>query len=147
MAAPAAPAGVSLPVRVPAWAAPALAATAAAAGCVTVSLVDPNEPGRYPPCPFLLLTGRWCPGCGSLRAVRALLAADVATAADRNVLLLATLPLVVYSWLAWTLPRVGLRPLPALRLPAAGVWALGVLVLAFWVLRNVPVAPFILLAP
>ncbi|MGH3666387.1 MAG: DUF2752 domain-containing protein [Egibacteraceae bacterium] len=132
---------------VPAWAPPALVAATAAAGCVTLALFDPNEPGRYPTCPFLAVTGRWCPGCGSLRAVRTLLGGDIVTAAGLNVLLLVALPYVIYSWLAWALPTVGVRRLPVLRVPAAVIWAVFAVIAAFWMLRNLPLAPFTLLAP
>ena len=54
----------------PAVRAPVGAAGLALAATAYVGLVDPNESGHYPTCPFLALTGRFCPGCGSLRAAR-----------------------------------------------------------------------------
>src|SRR5690606_29528852 len=45
---------------------------AGAAATLVVATVSPEEPGHYPTCPFLALTGAWCPGCGSLRALHAL---------------------------------------------------------------------------
>jgi hypothetical protein len=49
-------------------AAPAAVAAGALAAAALVHVVDPNDSGNYPTCPFLALTGRFCPGCGSLRA-------------------------------------------------------------------------------
>ncbi|GMA37439.1 DUF2752 domain-containing protein [Demequina litorisediminis] len=44
-----------------------LAVGAGALAAVTyVGNVDPHEGGHYPTCPSLLLTGFYCPGCGSL---------------------------------------------------------------------------------
>lgn len=111
---------------------PVATAAAAAVACATVALVDPSEPGRYPTCPFLAMTGRWCPGCGSLRALHQLLRGDVVAALGFNILLVAAVPLVLWGWVAWVRPRV--RP------PSSFPLALPVLVvvLAFWLARNLP---------
>jgi len=119
-----------------------LAATAAAVGVVAV--VDPNEPGHYPACPFLSLTGWYCPGCGSLRAVHALAHADVGEAVARNPLAVACLPLLLAVFVLWTRRRLSGRP-RTWAAPAAWINALLALVIVFWVLRNV--APFAWLAP
>lgn len=124
----------TLPARLP----PALVAAAAAAGCAFVAVVDPNEPGRYPTCPFLLATGRWCPGCGTLRGVRALLQGDLTRAADLNLLLVLSLPVALSAWLLWALTAWGLRAPRARRLPVPAVGALLAAMLAFGVLRNLP---------
>lgn len=115
--------------------------------CGGLLLFDPNRAGIYPVCPFLLLTGRWCPGCGSLRGIRALLTGDVRTAIDLNVLMVVTLPYLAYRWLAWCVPAVRER---AARMYQPPVWAIpayfGVVAL-FWLLRNLPSQPFAALAP
>lgn len=125
--------------------APLAVAAGAASACLLLALVDPQTPGRYPTCPFLALTGRWCPGCGALRGTAALLRGDVVAMAGFNPMLVLAVPFLAYSWAAWALPRLGLPGPPALRVPAAGIWSLLVAVLAFWVLRNLPA--FAVLAP
>ncbi|MEZ3589757.1 MAG: DUF2752 domain-containing protein [Muribaculaceae bacterium] len=55
--------------------------------------LDPSTM-RFPRCPFLVLTGWRCPGCGSQRAVHALLHGDVAAAWRFNAALVAALPLI-----------------------------------------------------
>jgi hypothetical protein len=119
----------------------------AAAGCALLLVADPNEPGFYPTCPFLAATGRWCPGCGSLRGVRALLQGDIATAAGLNILLVVALPFVLYGWFTWAFPTVRGRRLPTLNPPAWGIWAIALVIALFWVLRNLPWTPFTALAP
>src|SRR5690606_39698923 len=47
------------------------------AAAVVIILRDPNASCIYPTCPFLYLTGWYCPGCGSLRALPALTHLDV----------------------------------------------------------------------
>jgi hypothetical protein len=125
-------------------AAPAAALAAAAAAVGVVAVVDPNEPGHYPACPFLSLTGWYCPGCGSLRAVHALAHGDVGEAVARNPLAVACVPLLVTLFVLWTRRRLTGRA-RTWAAPAAWINALLALVIAFWVLRNLE--PFAWLAP
>lgn len=120
------------------WIAPAGSATAAAAGCVVLALVDPAESNRYPVCPFLVVTGLSCPVCGSLRGVHALLRGDVVAAAGFNVLLIAALPAMAYAWLVWASPRFGGPRLPRPRLRPGVHWGMLAVALLFGVLRNIP---------
>ena len=116
----------------------------AVAGTTYVGLVDPNEAGHYPSCPFLSLTGLYCPGCGSLRAVHALAQGDVLTALDRNVLTVAGAVLLAAIWVG-RLTRAW-RGVPRARAAAPWmIWTLLALVLAFTVARNLPAGA--LLAP
>jgi len=97
-------------------------------------------------CPFYELTGLYCPGCGSGRAAIALLHGHVLAALGHNPLfVLLGLPcavLLIWAYLCFVFPGLGLKK-P--RLPAwAGDTAL-VLLLGFWVLRNLP--GFTFLAP
>jgi hypothetical protein len=102
-----------------------------------VATVDPNEPGHYPTCPFLALTDLYCPACGGLRAAHALARGDVGTAAGRNVLFVAAVPLLLVLWARWVrVSAVGDRRLQP---PSSRAWAVaGVVALAFAVLRNLP---------
>lgn len=116
---------------------PGLVLAAAAAVTTLVAVVDPNQPGHYPTCPFLAVTGYYCPGCGSLRALHDLAHGDVAGALARNPLLVLAAGGLVVAFVLWArrlwrgLPRTWVAP-PRL------LYALLTLVLAFWVLRNVP---------
>ena len=115
-------------------------ATAALAGTALlgVALVDPNEPGRYPTCPFLAVTGRFCPGCGSLRAMHALTNGDVPTAVGLNVLTVLAVVALSVIWARWAM-RSWSGSSRTVVLPATYVWSLLVVVLVFGVLRNLPI--------
>src|SRR5665811_2423624 len=63
-----------------------------------VAAVDPNVAGHYPTCPFLAITGLYCPGCGALRAVHALAHGDLVTALARNPFAVVALGYVVVAW-------------------------------------------------
>ena len=116
---------------------PVGAVAAAGAVALLVHAVDPNEAGHYPTCPFLMITGWWCPGCGSLRALHALSDGDVGSALARNPLTVVMLGVLVFLWAgsvrrAWTgRPRTTLAP-------AWVLWGFLGVVLSFWVLRNLP---------
>ncbi|WP_211348917.1 DUF2752 domain-containing protein [Nocardioides litoris] len=115
----------------------ATAAAATAAGAVLFA-VDPNEPGHYPTCPFLALTGAWCPGCGSLRALHDLVHLDLAGAAARNPLALVGVVLLALAWVCWALRTAGRNAPHPVQVPAPWIWAFLAAVVAFGVLRNVP---------
>ena len=118
--------------------APVAAAGAALAATTYVGLVDPNQSGHYPTCPFLFITGYYCPGCGSLRAVHALTHGDVGAAVGLNVLAVVGIVLAATIWGRWVLrswrgqPRTRVAPAWTLYL------ALGVVVV-FWIVRNLTV--------
>ncbi|PRX98527.1 DUF2752 domain-containing protein [Allonocardiopsis opalescens] len=118
--------------------APLVLGALGAAATAVVALVDPNEPGHYPACPFLAATGWSCPGCGSLRAVHALTQGEILTAVGLNPLtVLLILPGLLLGWgyALYRAVRPSDRPVPVPH-PA---WLYGLLavVIAFWVLRNV----------
>ena len=110
-------------------------------------LYDPAGSRLYPPCPFHALTGLYCPGCGSLRALHALLHGNVRAAFGLNPLMVLSLPFLVYAFVCQALVSRGSRRLPRVLLPASVTWVLVGAILAYWVLRNIPVHPFCLLAP
>jgi hypothetical protein len=121
---------------------PVLSAVAALAAVAVVGAVDPDEPGHYPTCPFLAVTGWFCPGCGSLRALHALAHGDVREALARNPLMVVTVPVLLVWWVMWLVRAVRSRPRRRLA-PAWTIWALFVAVVAFAVARNLPGAEFL----
>ena len=54
--------------------------------------IDPSASTLFPRCAFLEFTGYKCPGCGSQRAIHALLHGDVVSAFRYNALLLIAIP-------------------------------------------------------
>jgi hypothetical protein len=112
-----------------------------AAGVLGVSVLlhvrDPHQSGSWGYCPWLLLTGTSCPGCGGLRAVHDLTHGDLAAAASSNLLLVGAIPLLVLGWTRW----LGDRWTGATRQPDAGRAYVGIalavaVTVAFWVARN-----------
>jgi len=121
-----------------------LAVLAAAAFLYAVS---PAQLPGWVHCPFHALTGLYCPGCGTLRALHELLHARILSAVELNPLTMFLLPFLAYPLLSNVMLAVRGRRLPHVTLPPAVGWLLVVVVLLFWVLRNIPVWPLTLLAP
>ena len=118
-----------------------------ALGLAVVYLADPRVQGVYPVCPFFGLTGFHCAGCGALRALHTLMRGDVAAAVGYNALAMASLPFIAYSGARAAMSAFGLPSPPRAFIPHRWIWALPAGVIAFWILRNVPIQPFVALAP
>jgi hypothetical protein len=104
--------------------------------------------GWYPGCLFHRFTGLQCPGCGMTRAAYATLHGDLAHAFRMNVVGMILLPLAMVGLGLELIGWVRGRPLPFRLDPGPkGSWTIAAVVLAFWVLRNIPVWPCTLLAP
>lgn len=122
-------------------------AVLASLGVAMLYTFDPRNGDAYPVCPFFGLTGYHCPGCGTLRALHQLLHGNVIGAFGYNPLMILSLPFIAYSYAAGATRAFHVPLLPRIFIPPAWIWALLVGVVAFWVLRNVPVAPLTFLAP
>jgi hypothetical protein len=98
---------------------------------ILLFLFDPEHHEGFLSCPFHWLTGLFCPGCGAQRAVHDLLHARIGEAFAHNAALVSALPLlgVQWAWGAWS----GTRPEHDNKV----VWAWGIGLVAWWVLRNV----------
>lgn len=113
------------------------AAAVALGGAGYVAAVDPNTAGHYPTCPFLTITGWFCPGCGGLRAVHAMAHGDVLTALARNPLAVVATGYLALTWLLWFQGVIRGRP-PRWLGPPRVLYGVLAVTLSFWVLRNVP---------
>ncbi|MFH8611110.1 DUF2752 domain-containing protein [Streptomyces sp. NPDC018029] len=116
---------------------PAGVLASVAAAFAYVGAVDPNEPGHYPACPLLRLTGIYCPGCGGLRSAHAFIHGDLTAALGANALAVAGYVLFAVVWTVWVVRTVRGRPVRIEPGPLQ-LWGVGVLVALFTVVRNLP---------
>jgi hypothetical protein len=105
-------------------------------GMAVVYRFPPAEYSFYPRCPIYLTTHWLCPGCGSTRALHALLHLDIQGALHYNALFTILFPFVCL-WLGFIFYRT-LRydQFPNLAFPRSVAVGLGVTVLLFTVARN-----------
>ena len=107
----------------------------------------PSSAGWFPGCLFHRLTGLECPGCGMTRATYAALHGRFGEALRFNPLGMIVLT-ALGVWVGIQIPAWLRGEEQAFRFrvgPCGGWWLVGV-VLGYWVLRNIPVWPFTLLA-
>lgn len=115
-----------------------LLVAAASVAALAVYILFCEYSGAMPRCPFKWVTGFDCPGCGSQRALRSLLHGHPLEAWGYNLILP---PVQAYLMTIVLLPlwrgRRAERIHAALTSPAA-IWSLLGVVMAWWVLRNLP---------
>ena len=122
----------------------AMAWLAIAAGAVFLFFFNPAAPANqwFPKCPFLLLTGYQCPGCGSTRACYQLLHLHPIAAFKFNPLMMLTLPFIVYGFLGFTRSAITGKPQRRVFIPPFYMWSWLILMIFFWIFRNTPWYPF-----
>ena len=122
-------------------------AGACALATVMLRVFDPATSGLFPPCPVRYLTGWYCPGCGSLRAIHQLLHGNLRAAWAMNPLTVMLLPFLAYSLVSFALFEIRGRGLPEPFLRAVWIRALCGVVILFGIAGNLSLYPFSLLAP
>jgi len=117
-----------------------------AAGCLLLLyfFIEPKN-GNLPKCFFHQVTGLYCPGCGVQRSFHALLHGHLLTAIDFNLLFILFLPLIIYFILVFVLGKKYSRSSVIYKTKFS--MAIVIIVISFWILRNLPFAPFSWLAP
>jgi len=134
--------------RPPRRAAAAAELAAVLAGLLILLLYKPGELGLLR-CAFHELTGLHCPGCGATRALWLLVHGQPLLALHYHAPLLLLLPWLGWLWVRhladlWRggAPRLVMPP------PRAAVgYGIVAALLAFFILRNLPIFPCTLLAP
>lgn len=99
---------------------------------------DPSVSGniKFPKCPFLVLTGYKCPGCGSQRALHALLNFKLADVVHYNALFVPAIPYLIL--LLFALWKRNVYPEFHNRLNSyISCIIVFVVVVAWWILRNI----------
>jgi hypothetical protein len=108
--------------------------------------VNPLEAAWLPKCPFHVLTGLYCPGCGMTRSLHQLLQGHFVAAITMNPLVLFLVPFIACSFVMEISNALG-RPMCWPRAFSRWYWVMVVVVGVFGVARNLPWRPFNLLAP
>ena len=122
---------------------PLTAAVLALLLAIALSLLE-----QGPPCWFYKLTGLHCPGCGTGRAAVAVLNGDLALAFRNQPLMMILIPFVFYYLLKVYIAYVfGRDVLPFFKIGTKFAIGILIVILLYWVLRNIPIAPFTYLAP
>ena len=100
--------------------------------------IDPSAYPFFPKCPFLVITGLECPGCGSQRAFHQLLHFNIVAAFHQNPLVVLFGP---YILLGLYLEYFGgNKKLPQFKNVLFGKYAaisILVIIIGYWIARNI----------
>ena len=122
----------------------ALAILLLAAGLI-LFFCDPVRVPIYPQCLFHQMTGLDCPGCGSLRAMHALLHGQLAAALHFNAFLV--LSLLLFAGIGFEFFRRKMKRENALPFNLRWMWLYFGAFLIFGIARDLPVPLFAAFAP
>ena len=110
---------------------------------------NPASNKYFPSCPFYKLTGLFCAGCGSQRAVHHLLIGNFIAALKANMLAVLFVPLLGFYYVVQAFNYI--KPQSAISLNIINkTWVIvttAILFTAYWIVRNIPVEGGNLLAP
>ncbi|QNO14235.1 DUF2752 domain-containing protein [Alkalicella caledoniensis] len=112
-----------------------------------IYIYHPATPYTMITSPFRQVTGFYCPGCGTIRAMTQLLKGNILKAASHNILAVIFSPLLL--WIVASnisLVIIG-KPLPRPELPSKGIWILLTVVIVYGVARNLPISQLQFLRP
>lgn len=103
---------------------------------VVYFIYDPGTGFFFPKCPFWMITGFPCAGCGSQRAIHALLHLDISAAARYNFLVLVFVPIIGLLMFS-SIFRNKFPRLYFMTHHKVSAYALLTIILLWWVLRIV----------
>lgn len=110
-------------------------------------VLNPVEHQLFPRCVFNALTGYYCPGCGSQRAIHSLLHLDFAGVVSYNILFIPAFVLIFYHYSFRIFNKIFNTKLPNIFYYRSTPWIIFGVVMVFFILRNLPFYPFSVLAP
>lgn len=108
-----------------------------------------NTTGNNALCTFREATGLECPGCGGQRSLHFLLHGDFIQALRYNAFFVIALPFLTYFYIMATKVYI-LKQKQFLKSFVFSSWfgfTLLIVVILFFILRNIPISPFTYLAP
>jgi len=109
--------------------------------------LDPTKIAIFPKCPFYSLTGIYCPGCGSQRAAHQFLHGHFIEGFKHN-FLIGLLALVLgYQLFVFVMNTFYNKQVYNLLHSSKVTFGILIIIILFWILRNINAFPFTILAP
>lgn len=109
--------------------------------------LNPSEYDLFPKCPFYSFTGIYCAGCGSQRAIHQIVNGNIITGIQHNYLLVLVFGVLSYKTIIYFLNKIYTKTFSDIFHKPIATKIILILVLLFWMLRNIRVFPFTVLAP
>ena len=105
-------------------------------GIIVYYRLDPASRELFPKCPFYLLTGCKCPGCGTQRAIHQLMHLDLKKALEYNALMVCSIPLLLLLLVSDYFKERWPRMYVWSRNPVLS-WTILAIIILWWILRNI----------
>ena len=109
--------------------------------------INPSNVDFLPKCPLYLTTGIYCPGCGSQRATHHLLNFNFLGVLHQNILYIFGLLILAYHSIIEGINFIFKKNIYNYIYHPKTPIVILIIVILFWVLRNIPYEPFNWLAP
>ncbi len=105
---------------------------------IIYKIYNPAEYTYFPKCSFKELTGYKCPGCGSQRAIHALLNFKFSNAIKQNILLVLAMPYVALGFFLDSIknPNSKILAWRKLLFGTKAIFIILILIVSFWIWRN-----------
>jgi uncharacterized protein DUF2752 len=108
---------------------------------------SPNEFLFFPKCPFYSITGLYCPGCGSQRAIHEIFHGNLWEGLKHNLLFILLFVVLWYQIIIYVLEISGRKIKKNVLHKPLTTYAILIIIILFWILRNIDMYPFTFLAP
>jgi hypothetical protein len=108
---------------------------------------NPSNNNFFPKCPLYSLTGIYCPGCGSQRAMHQIIHGNIIEGLRHNYLIALLGIVLLYQALLFMVHKLYNKSFYNILHQSLTIKIILVLILVFWLLRNIRFYPFTELAP
>ncbi|MEJ6791859.1 MAG: DUF2752 domain-containing protein [Lacinutrix sp.] len=110
-------------------------------------LYNPSNSNYFSKCIFYSTTGLHCPGCGSQRALHHILQGNILTGLKHNLLLVLLVIILIYKAVLFGLEKYYVKKFKSLLNNSKVIKVILVIIILYWILRNVDYYPFAVFAP
>ncbi|MGM5470375.1 DUF2752 domain-containing protein [Flavobacteriaceae bacterium LMO-SS05] len=108
---------------------------------------NPEGNNFFPKCPLHSLTGLYCPGCGSQRAMHQIIHGNIIEGLKYNYLIALLAIVLLYQSIIYVMNQLFDKTYYNILHHPLTIKLILVFIILFWVLRNIRVYPFTVLAP
>lgn len=108
---------------------------------------NPANNSFFPKCLFYKATNLHCPGCGTQRAIHNILQGNILAGLRHNILIALVILVLGYKTALYILKKLFKKEYNSLLNNSIVTKSVLILVILFWILRNIDIYPFTFLAP
>lgn len=108
---------------------------------------NPSKTNLFPSCPFYSVTNIYCPGCGSQRATHQILNGNIIEGIRHNYMIGLLAIVLLYQAFIFITNKILNKNTANLLHKSKVTMSILIIVILFWILRNIPMFPFTELAP